>query len=129
MKSLKKRLRLIQGGAQPRRTSRTTAYERGLREGRALGKADGRKELREELTFTLGIAKGETLIGGEPKQFYIRVAVDARAPRRVAVGDELSHMSYQEFASARHITFRAVKHGWSSGNGDRFIWFNWELER
>lgn len=133
MKPLAKRLRAVAPPRGPKPTRRSHAYQAGLRdgtrEGERVGIAKGRDQLREEMTFDLGVAEGETVIGHVPEQMFIRVAVHSQMSR-VAVGmEEIGRFAPYLDARVRVLTFRAVKMAWSSGNDDRFVWFTWERAR
>ena len=101
----------------------------GFREGERKGIVEGRRQLREEMTFELGVAEGETVIGEVPKHQFIRVAVHPQMYRPAVGMDQIARFAPYIDARVQMLTFRAVKMAWSSGNGDRFVWFTWERAR
>ena len=100
------------------------AKEDGERAGFSRGYSKGKADQKEETTFYLTPAENETVIGFVPPHDTIRVAVFN--PRDMFLYREQLPGYYD---GRGHVTFRAVKKGWTSSEGNAVCWYDWELRR
>ena len=97
---------------------------------RTEGRRAGIKERDEQ--YTLYVAAPQNgcalTIGEQPEHEYVRVALTQMPTTPLRFDDHVRGPSPYAL-SMQTVTFRAVKHGWTSGNGQNIIWWGWELAR